>query len=270
VAPGRRRALSAPAMTTGTAISSASINTASRAPTATDAMCQTTMARPAPERNGRPDRGPRWHCLPFEVHRVAEYVAGLALVALPFSFSARMAPAGLAGVVMVALAVTTRGRLGLLRWWSLGLHHVLDVAAVLLLAAMPLVPGTGGWLLAVFLEPTAVVLALLTLRTNYRAPQVTAPAPGAASRTPFSSTQVEAAARGLAELAARLWIAAAPSSPGEAARGRATPQGDGGDDTVDRDSMPAGMRPAERAARLGRLAGRLMESVCAARRKDLQ
>jgi hypothetical protein len=94
-------------------------------------------------------------------------VVGLALVALPFSFGARIAPAGLAGVVMVALGATTRGRLGLLRWWSPRLHHVLDVAAVLLLAAMPLVPGTGGWLLAVFLEPTAAVFALLTLRTNY-------------------------------------------------------------------------------------------------------
>ncbi|MEA2592297.1 MAG: hypothetical protein QOD62_2128 [Actinomycetota bacterium] len=124
--------------------------------------------------NERPERGPRRHRLPFEVHRVAEYVVGLALVALPFSFGARIAPAGLAGVVMVALGATTRGRLGLLRWWSPRLHHVLDVAAVLLLAAMPLVPGTGGWLLAVFLEPTAAVFALLTLRTNY--------GPGAAGR----------------------------------------------------------------------------------------
>jgi hypothetical protein len=162
--------------------------------------------------NERPERGPRRHRLPFEVHRVAEYVVGLALVALPFSFGARIAPAGLAGVVMVALGATTRGRLGLLRWWSPRLHHVLDVAAVLMLAAMPLVPGTGGWLLAVFLEPTAVVFALLTLRTNYRAPQAT---------PRVDSTSVET-------------------------------------------------RPADRAARLGRLAARLMESVWTARRKDPQ
>jgi hypothetical protein len=195
-------------------------------------------------------------------------VVGLALVALPFSFGARMAPAGLAGVVMVALGVTTRGRLGLLRWWSPRLHHVLDVAAVMLLAAMPLIPGTGGWLLAVFLEPTAVVLTLLTLRTNYHAPQATVPAPGTASRTPFNTTQVEAAARSVAKLAARLRMAAASSSPGEAARGRGTPQADGGDGTAGADSMSAETRPVDRAARLGRLTARLVESVWSARRKD--
>jgi hypothetical protein len=197
-------------------------------------------------------------------------VVGLALVALPFSFGARIAPAGVAGVAMVALGVTTRGRLGLLQWWSPRLHHVLDVAAMLLLAAMPLVPGTGGWLLAVFLEPTAVVLALLTLRTNYQAPQATASAPGTASRTPFSTTEVQATARSLAKLGARLWIAAAPSSPGESARGRATRQADGGDDTTGVDSPSADERPADPAARLGRLAGRLMGSLWAARRKDPQ
>ena len=177
------------------------------------------MARPASERERAPEWGPRRHRLPFEVHRVAEYVVGLALVALPFSFGARIAPAGLAGVVMVALGATTRGRLGLLRWWSPRLHHVLDVAAVLLLAAMPLVPGTGGWLLAAFLEPTAAVFALLTLRTDYRAPQATA-------------------------------------------------QADGGAHTPRADSISAETRPADRAARLGRLAAGLMESVWTARRKD--
>jgi hypothetical protein len=117
-----------------------------------------TPARSAPEIDDL-KAGPQPHRLSLEAHRVAEYAIGLALVSLPFGLGAPVASAGLGGAVVVGIGATTRGRLCVVQWCSPRLHRGLDLAAVVLLAVIPLAPWTGGGLVAIYLEPSAAVLA---------------------------------------------------------------------------------------------------------------
>jgi hypothetical protein len=105
--------------------------------------------------------------VPFELHRVAEFLVGGALVS--FSLHVSGSPASLlAGLVVIVPGLVTRGRLGVLRWCSIRAHRVLDVLLVVLLGLLPLVPGSGGLALAAVTDPAAAVLLLLLVRTDYR------------------------------------------------------------------------------------------------------
>jgi hypothetical protein len=117
--------------------------------------------------------------LPFELHRVAELLVGVALVSFSLHVSGSFAALG-AGLVVIVPALVTRGRLGVLRWCSTRVHRLLDVGLVVLLALLPLVPGSGGASLAMVTGPAAAVLALLLVRTDYRPREPSAPIP----RTP--------------------------------------------------------------------------------------
>lgn len=189
--------------------------------------------------------------LPFEVHRVVEYLIGLGLVGLFIDDYAQRPVVGYAGLVVIALAATTRGRLGMLRWWPLGLHRVLDVAVVVAMVAVPFVPGAGGAWAALLLAPAAAILAVLTRYTRYRPataigttpdrpPTLDAAAPGrlvpidsprnnpaggdatgadaSGPRPPRGGQGMEITARRLGRLAGRL-VATARQGPGESTRG---------------------------------------------------
>jgi hypothetical protein len=112
--------------------------------------------------------------VPFEIHRGVEYMVGLTLVSLALHQNGSITVLG-AGLGVMVPAVITKGRFGLLQWCSTAVHRALDVTLVVLLAMLPLLPQSGGVLVAVFVEPTAGVLLALAVRTEYRAH----PSPGA-------------------------------------------------------------------------------------------
>jgi hypothetical protein len=215
--------------------------------------------------------------LPFEVHRVLEYLLGLGLMSLVLHFGGALTLVSVAGVVVVVLAATTSGRLGVVHWWSWRVHRALDLGVVALAALLPLTPVAGGALVAVFLEPTAVVLLLLTLRTNYQ--PVERSAAGITTEVPFAEVAsraapvVDATARHLGRLAGRLEVAAQARrkrvgeqahvdlGPPAAPPTVTTPPGE-------EPSQPAGDPLIDvTARRLGRLTGRLMAAAQARRRR---
>ena len=136
--------------------------------------------------------------VPFELHRVAEVLVGVALI----SFSLHVTGSGatlLAGGAVIVPALVTRGRLGVLRWFSTGVHRLLDVALIVILALLPLAPGSEGASLALVSEPVAAVLVLLLLRTDYRSGRRPAPPP----RTPPPAPPPPPSGPPLADRAAR-------------------------------------------------------------------
>jgi hypothetical protein len=192
----------------------------------------------------------------FEVHRVVEYLLGLSLLSLALHQGGPMIVAG-AGLGVIALAATTRGRLGILHWWSATVHRVLDLVVLAMLVLIPLVPGAGGAVTAVFVEPTAAALLLLMVRTDYRSHRRTSAAPAAAE-----GPGVDATARQLGHAAGRLMSA---SRAALARRGEKVH-----DEPADGPPAPPSPPPAEpddTAGRLGRTAGRLVIAARAAVRR---
>jgi hypothetical protein len=189
----------------------------------------------------------------FEVHRVVEYLLGLSLLSLALHQGGPMVVAG-AGRGVITLAATTRGRLGVLHWWSTTVHRVLDVVVLGILVLIPLVPGWGGAVTAVFVEPTAAALLLLMVRTDYRSHRRTSAAPPAAE-----GTGVDATARQLGHVAGRLMRGsrAALASRGEKVH----------DEPADGPPSPPPAEPDDPAGRLGRTAGRLVIAARAAVRR---
>lgn len=122
--------------------------------------------------------------LPFELHRIVEYGLAVVLVSVFVNDHARRPVVGAAGAVLLLLAATTRGRLGMVQAVSPRLHRALDVVVVIGLAAAPFVPGAGGLYVAQYLLPCAGVVAWLVSRSRSdRRPaagargRVTAPTP---------------------------------------------------------------------------------------------
>jgi hypothetical protein len=143
---------------------------------------------------GAPGRGR----VPFELHRVAEILVGAALVSFSLHVSGSLATL-LAGLAVIVPALVTRGRLGVLRWCSTGVHRVLDGVLVVLLALLPLAPGSEGAALAAVTGPAAGVLLLLLVRTDYRPRARTAPR----RRTPPPAPPAPPSGPPLADRAAR-------------------------------------------------------------------
>ena len=121
--------------------------------------------------------------VPFELHRAADVLVGLALVSVSLHVTGSFATL-LGGLAVMVPALVTRGRFGVLRWCSTPVHRSLDVLLVVLLAVLPLVPGSEGPGLAAVTEPAAAVLLLLVVRTDYRARGRAAPAPPAPRAPP--------------------------------------------------------------------------------------
>lgn len=160
----------------------------------------------------------------FEVHRVVEYLLGLGLIIFFLGDVGRSPVVGGAGVAVLALAATTRGRFGLLHWWPLALHRALDMVLVVAIAAAPFLVGEP--VAAVYLAPAAAVVGLNARRTDYRP----ARAPGALSRgrskvatreaatreaaSPTQNPKLEHTARKLGRLAGRLVVAARRAADG--------------------------------------------------------
>ena len=155
--------------------------------------------------------------VPFEIHRGVEYLLGLALASLALHQNGSATVLG-AGLCVMAPAIITKGRFGVLRWCSTAMHGALDVALVGLLAVLPLLPRSGGPLVAATLEPCAAVLLVLAVRTDYRARhrRGVEEARGGASLTPegdvappaeLGAPLVDVAAWRLGRLAGRLRLA---------------------------------------------------------------
>lgn len=122
--------------------------------------------------------------LPFEAHRVVEYVLGVALVWLYMNDYGRLPVVGGAGVAVLVLAAVTQGRLGLARWCPLGLHRAVDALLVVAMVAAPF--AVGEPLAAIYLLPAAAVVAMVALRTDYRTPR-----PAAGTTEPVSPKRTD-------------------------------------------------------------------------------
>lgn len=153
--------------------------------------------------------------VPFELHRVAEVLVGVALISVSLHVTGSGATL-LAGGAVIVPALVTRGRLGVLRWFSTRVHRLLDVALVVLLALLPLLPrlplapGSEDASLALVSEPAAAVLLLLLVRTDYRsrprpAPPPRTPPPPPPSGPPLADRAARRVGRwaGIVERAAR-------------------------------------------------------------------
>jgi hypothetical protein len=60
--------------------------------------------------------------VPFEVHRVAEYLLGFGLASVALDVTGSLA-ALVAGLAVIVPALITKGRLGVVRWCSPGMHR---------------------------------------------------------------------------------------------------------------------------------------------------
>jgi hypothetical protein len=119
------------------------------------------VADPAPK--------PRKPKMSFWVHQSVEYVFGILLVSQALQTAEPLAPM-LAGIAILLLALTADGPLGAFRWVPRPVHRVLDLVVAAGCVAAAIVfhrqVGSFGW---IFLVVAALALALLVVRTNYRA-----------------------------------------------------------------------------------------------------
>lgn len=152
-------------------------------------------------------RAPAGGRLSLDLHRVAEIAVGAALVSVSLHVTGSAATLA-AGMAVMAPALVTRGRLGVVRWCSPACHRVLDVLLIAALALLPLVPHTEGAALAAITEPAAAVLLLLLVRTDYRArgraeprPRTPPPPPSGPPPPPSGPPLVDRTARRLGRLA---------------------------------------------------------------------
>jgi len=107
--------------------------------------------------------------LAFWAHQATELLAGVLLVVQALTSSRPAVPMA-AGLVLVALAVTADGPVGVAHWVSRPWHRALDAVAVVALvaAAVTVAEDDFGRIL---LFAAAGVLAVLLWRTDYRRPQ---------------------------------------------------------------------------------------------------
>lgn len=218
-------------------------------------------------------------CVPFEVHRALDYLLGLGLISLFLEFGERLTVVGADGGVVVLVAATTRGRLGVVRRWSWRVHRTLDGALVAVTAVLPLTPGLGGVVVGAFLEPSALILLVLLLRTSYRPSDAHTPAvstdPRSVGAVSRALPQAERAARSLGHLVGRLEVAVrarrrhlgdpAPVDRDQLAQSTAGPRVPG---TAGEPPHAIGQSRVDATARgLGHLVGRLSASARERRRR---
>ena len=105
--------------------------------------------------------------LPFWIHQALEYLCGLLVVSQAIHASSITLPV-IAGATLILLGATADGPLAAFRLVARGLHRVLDIVAIVLLAGALALFGRDGDGAEVGLVAGAiVVLVALLFRTNY-------------------------------------------------------------------------------------------------------
>ena len=105
--------------------------------------------------------------LPFWIHQALEYLCGLLVVSQAIHSSSVALPV-MAGAALILLGATADGPLAAYRLVARGAHRVLDMVAIVLLAAALAIFGRHGDGVEVSLVVVAiVVLIALLFRTNY-------------------------------------------------------------------------------------------------------
>jgi hypothetical protein len=110
--------------------------------------------------------------VPFFVHGLIEYIAGLALIAAPllldYDSGAAIAISIVVGIVALLVAATTEGPTSLVNAVTLPVHVVLDYVLALFLIATPFLFGFGGETApTVFFIALGVIHLLLTIGTRF-------------------------------------------------------------------------------------------------------
>ena len=114
--------------------------------------------------------------LTFWIHQALEYLCGLLVLSQAIHAKSVALPL-VAGVTLILLGATSDGPFAAFRLVKRGVHRVLDMVAIVLLAAVLAVFGRHGDGVEIGLVLVAiVVLAFLLVRTNY------APKPGRTRR----------------------------------------------------------------------------------------
>lgn len=116
------------------------------------------------------DQGP----VPKVVHGAIEYLAGLALIAMPLLLEieaeAAVALPVIVGILVLVVAAATERPPGLIELIPLEIHVVLDFVLAVFLIATPFVFGfTEEFLPTVIFVGLGVVHLLLTMGTRFRA-----------------------------------------------------------------------------------------------------
>jgi hypothetical protein len=105
--------------------------------------------------------------LPFGLHQAAEYAIGLGLI-FQATQGGSMAPAALAGAVLLIVAATVEGPLAAWHAVSRRTHRVIDVSVALAMATLAVLPGTGiDGLARGALGLAAVLLGILIVVSDY-------------------------------------------------------------------------------------------------------
>jgi hypothetical protein len=110
--------------------------------------------------------------VPFFVHGVIEYAAGIALIAAPllldYEAGAAVAISIIVGIVALLVAATTEGPTSLVNAVALSVHVVLDYVLALFLIATPFLFGFGGETApTAFFIALGVIHLLLTVGTRF-------------------------------------------------------------------------------------------------------
>jgi len=110
--------------------------------------------------------------VPFFVHGVLEYIAGVAFIAAPlvldYDAGAAVAISIVVGIVVLLIAATTEGPTSLVNGLALSVHVVLDYVLALFLIATPFLFGFGGETApTAFFIGLGVAHLLLTIGTRF-------------------------------------------------------------------------------------------------------
>ena len=110
--------------------------------------------------------------VPFFVHGVIEYLAGVAFIAAPllldYDDGAAVAISIVVGIIVLLVAATTEGPTSLVDALALSVHVVLDYVLALFLIATPFLFGFGGETApTAFFIGIGIVHLLITIGTRF-------------------------------------------------------------------------------------------------------
>jgi hypothetical protein len=127
--------------------------------------------------------------IPFWIHQVVEVLLGMVLLLEGARNAQHTAVLVALGALVLLLALSSDGALGVWAWIGRRLHRVLDLVVAAVLALSPLALGLDHVLAIVILEATAAGMAWLAFRTDWHPRSK----PRAASKSPRDATLSETA-----------------------------------------------------------------------------